>query len=406
MQNEPLNYLVLQDLRATHVRRVRIMVLAISAFMIVFGGGMAVLFFVLNDWLVASFECALVAIGVAAVALARREQLRWASLMLMGSLLAIFTVWALFLDIPSPQVPRAVQHAFIPFAVAAYLMLEHEGKWLRHGVPLAGLAAAVFFSSSNFGIPNPYALPDSVRSVGNWVINTAAFGMLYVLLHIFMGDINRMESYLHNTNNRFVGMVSRMFPQAIAERLLSTGNTFAERHDNCSILFADIVGFTSVTERMAPEDMVNMLADIFLHFDQCVQRHGLTKIKTIGDAYMVAAGVPDRRQDHARALVHAAQEMMALVRDVKGIELRIGIASGELVAGVIGQSRQVYDVWGDVVNMASRMESLGVPGRIQVSETTYQLTRDWFKFDPCRDISIKGKDGTHRVYLLAEQQSA
>lgn len=198
----------------------------------------------------------------------------------------------------------------------------------------------------------------------------------------------------------------RLFPKIIAERLLAKGETFAERHADCSILFADIVGFTTLSERISPVALVEMLTEIFARFDAVVEQKGLTKIKTIGDAYMVASGVPEARPDHAQVLVEFGQEMLALIRDIEGIDLRIGIASGELVAGVIGQSRQLFDVWGDVVNTASRLETGGVPGRIQVSESTYQLTRDWFAYEKRAQVSLKGKDGLHDVYLLQLPKTA
>ncbi|MEO5672448.1 MAG: adenylate/guanylate cyclase domain-containing protein, partial [Ramlibacter sp.] len=245
-----------------------------------------------------------------------------------------------------------------------------------------------------------HALPDDIRGVGTWINNILAMSVLYLLVHVFVGDINKMESYLHRANNRFVDLVGGMFPRMIAERLLGTGESFAERHANCSVLFADIVGFTGLSERLRPELLVKMLSEIFARFDHCVEQRGLTKIKTIGDAYMVAAGVPEPNPDHARMLVELAREMLAAVHDVDGIDLRVGIASGELVAGVIGKSRQIYDVWGDVVNMASRMESHGLPGRIQVSESCHALVKPFFDFEERTGVTIKGKGGSHNIYLL------
>ena len=162
------------------------------------------------------------------------------------------------------------------------------------------------------------------------------------------------------------------------------------------------MGFTSLSERISPVALVEMLTEVFDRFDRAVGSRGLTKIKTIGDAYMVASGVPDAREDHAKVLVELGREMFALVRDIDGIKLRIGISSGELVAGVIGQSRQLFDVWGDVVNTASRMQSDGVAGRIQVSESTYELTRNFFDYERREQVTIKGKDGKHNVYVLVD----
>jgi adenylate cyclase len=394
------DYMVLRDLGATYARRVRIMVLAASALMILLGFGWAVFFALRGDWTIVAADCLLVLSGVVAIRLTARNRQRAAMVLLSVVLFVLVVGMACFLDVPSVQVPRSIHQFLIPLAVATYLMLKDERAWVRHGLPLVCLAAAVFFGSSNFGFATAYALPESTRGPGTWVNNFSAMAALYLLVYIFVGDINRMESYLHGANNRFVGLVGGMFPRAIAERLLGTGETFAERHANCSILFADIVGFTSITERMRPELLVKMLSEIFVRFDHCVEQRGLTKIKTIGDAYMVAAGVPEANPEHARVLVELAQQMLAEARGFEGIDLRIGIASGELVAGVIGKSRQIYDVWGDVVNMASRMESHGLPGRIQVSESSFVLVRPYFEFEQRASVAIKGKDGSHNVYML------
>ncbi|MBT9507675.1 adenylate/guanylate cyclase domain-containing protein [Rhodoferax sp.] len=393
-------YMVLHDLRTTHTRRVRVMVIASSALLILIGLGYGVFFAFQSEWLIAAAEGILMLAGIVATLLVSRQHLRAASIWLASILFVVIVSMASFMDLPSADIPRSAHHFLIPLAVATYLMLKNENNWLKHGFPVACLIVTVFFAGTDFGMSTRYAVPDSVRAGGTWVNNFAAMGILYLLVHIFVGDINRMESYLHSANNRFVTMVSGMFPKVIAERLLASGETFAERHANCSVLFADIVGFTGITERMSAEALVKMLSEIFSRFDRCVEQSGLTKIKTIGDAYMVAAGVPESNPDHARVLVALAQEMLAVAHDFEGIDLRIGIASGELVAGVIGQSRQVFDVWGDVVNVASRMESHGLPGRIQLSESSHALTKDHFDFELRSGITIKGKNGTHNVYLL------
>jgi class 3 adenylate cyclase len=399
---EKLSYLAVQNLAATYARRVRVVVLVASLFLMAFGAGWALFFGSKGQWIVVAWELLLVAQGVLSLMLVLRNELRKAKILLVFSLLSMFLVSAIFLDLPSQQVPRSAHQAFIPLAVAAYLIFKGESFWLQHGIPIFCLSAVVVFGGSGIAVVTPYAIPDEIRVYGGWVNGIASFGILYLLIHIFIGDINRMERVLHDTNNRLVEMVSRMFPQAIAERLLSTGETFAERYPQSSILFADIVGFTSLSERISPVALVAMLTEIFDRFDRAVASKGLTKIKTIGDAYMVASGVPDAREDHAKVLVELGREMFDLVRDIEGVRLRIGISSGELVAGVIGQSRQLFDVWGDVVNTASRLQSDGVAGRIQVSESTYELTRDSFTYERREQVTIKGKDGKHTVYVLVE----
>ena len=178
----------------------------------------------------------------------------------------------------------------------------------------------------------------------------------------------------------------------------------ADSHDAVTVLFADVVDFTPFTERTAPERVVGVLNDIFSAFDALADRFGLEKIKTIGDAYMVAAGLPEPRADHAEAMAEMALEMRATFERVcrpLGLDLaiRIGMDSGPVIAGVIGRHRFIYDLWGNTVNTASRMQSHGLPGAIQVSEATHALLRDRFEFEDRGEIEVKGK-GKQRVYLL------
>ena len=174
------------------------------------------------------------------------------------------------------------------------------------------------------------------------------------------------------------------------------------------MLFADVVDFTSRSERLAPAEVVGMLDLLFTHFDTLADRYGLEKIKTIGDCYMVAAGVPSPRRDHARVLARLALDMVAATRASEavgdlGLELRIGINSGPVVAGVIGRKRFLYDLWGDAVNTASRMESQGTPGRIQITRETYELIKDEFMCESRGPVSVKGKGDMETWYLVGRR---
>jgi hypothetical protein len=324
-------FMVLRDLDATHARRVRLIVHAGSAALILIGLGFAVYFIARENWRIAAFELSLMAIGIVGAVLARRNQMRVAVLLMLLSIFFILCTMALIMDVPTSRAPRAVHLYFMPLALASYIMLKMEMPWLRHGFSIGCLTAAGLFAVSTVGISSGLRLPDETHVMIDWVDCSCAMGLLYILLNIVMGDVNRMENYLHAANNRFVSLVSGMFPKVIAERLLANRQTFAERYANCSVLFADIVGFTELTERMAPEAMIAMLADVFLRFDRCVDKYGLTKIKTIGDAYMVAAGVPEPDPNHARQMIELATQLLDVVKDFPDIELRIGIASGELV---------------------------------------------------------------------------
>jgi class 3 adenylate cyclase len=204
-------------------------------------------------------------------------------------------------------------------------------------------------------------------------------------------------------------LLLNVLPQPIAERLKTGESVIVDRFDAVSVLFADIVGFTSLSAKIAPEKLVTMLDELFSLFDRLAEKHGLEKIKTIGDAYMVVAGIPHPVADHAVAIAHMALDMLHGIADYgkrTGTELsiRIGIHTGSVVAGVIGRKKFIYDLWGDTVNTASRMESHGLPGRIHVTEATYQALQYIFDFEPREPIDVKGK-GQMTTYLLLGQRA-
>lgn len=191
-------------------------------------------------------------------------------------------------------------------------------------------------------------------------------------------------------------LLLNILPAPIAERLKADSGVIADRFDSVSVLFSDIVGFTPLAESLSPEEMVAWLNDVYSEFDSLVQRHGVEKIRTIGDGYMAAAGVPFEKEGHARALVTLALDMKAHFETLPTIhgqeaDFRIGISSGSVVGGVIGTYKFQYDIWGDTVNTASRMESQGVPGRIHISAATHQLIRGDFRCVPREPIEVKGK---------------
>jgi len=203
---------------------------------------------------------------------------------------------------------------------------------------------------------------------------------------------------------RSEGLLLNVLPPAIAKRLKRQPGVIAEAHTDVTVLFADVVDFTAFTQHTAPERVVSVLDEIFSAFDALADRHGLEKIKTIGDAYMVASGIPDPRHDHAQAMAEMALDMQAELHRLRaslGVDLmiRIGMDSGSVVAGVIGRHKFIYDLWGDTVNTASRMESHGLPGRIQVSESTYRLLCRDYEFEDRGEIDVKGK-GRLRAYLM------
>jgi class 3 adenylate cyclase/HAMP domain-containing protein len=193
-------------------------------------------------------------------------------------------------------------------------------------------------------------------------------------------------------------------PQAIAKRLKVGESVIAEHYEQVTVLFADLVNFTQIAERMPPKRLVEMLNEIFSEFDQLSDRHQLEKIKTIGDAYMVVGGLPEPNPYHGEAVAAMALDMLTVLkafnaRTGETLKLRIGIHSGSVVAGVIGMKKFTYDLWGDTVNLASRMESQGETGRIQLSPVTYALIKSRFDCVPRGPIEVKGK-GSMVTYFL------
>jgi len=218
----------------------------------------------------------------------------------------------------------------------------------------------------------------------------------------------RTEARLQIERQRAEQLLLNVLPKAIAEQLKQNPRSLAEQFEDATILFADIVGFTPLSAQMGAIELVEFLNDIFSTFDQLTERFHLEKIKTIGDAYMVVGGLPSPYPEHTAAIAAMALEMQRaitqLVRSTgKPLQIRIGIHSGSVVAGVIGMKKFIYDLWGDAVNVASRMEALGEPGKIQVTERVYERLCDRFTFIPRGTVTVKGKGEMQTYWLTGDQ---
>ncbi len=235
----------------------------------------------------------------------------------------------------------------------------------------------------------------------------------------------RTEAALRISQAETERLLLNILPEAVADQLrnnteksvagggsggATTSNiTIAEDFPEVTVMFADIVGFTALADKLPPLELVQSLNRIFSCFDQLTESYGLEKIKTIGDAYMVVGGLPEHREDHADAIASMALDMQSSLgrlnqEQEQSFEIRIGIHTGPVVAGVIGLKKFAYDLWGDTVNVASRMESHGLPGQIQVSETTYTRLRDHYIFKPRGEIEVKGKGGMTTFFLQSKSQ--
>jgi len=198
-------------------------------------------------------------------------------------------------------------------------------------------------------------------------------------------------------------LLLNILPKSIAERLKQGETTIADSFTDVSVLFADLAGFTSLSTQVAPSEIVVLLNKIFSAFDNLAERYGLEKIKTIGDCYMAAAGLPVSKPDHAEATAEMALDMLEVIEDPKyttqPLNLRIGINSGPVVAGVIGKRKFIYDLWGDTVNTANRMETHGLPNQIHVSDTTFELLKSQYRLEPREEIDVSGK-GKMKTFWL------
>ena len=212
------------------------------------------------------------------------------------------------------------------------------------------------------------------------------------------------EKALHKQQEQTERLLLNILPASIANRLKQEPGNIAEHFDDVTVLFADIVGFTQIATSVSATTLVNLLNQIFSVFDRLSLKYGLEKIKTIGDAYMLVGGLPIRNSNHPASVASIAFEMQNAIatfnkRNNLNLNIRIGMHTGSVVAGVIGLQKFTYDLWGDTVNIASRMESHGLPGKIQVSQQTYQRLRHKFILEKRGEISIKGK-GMMTTYLL------
>jgi len=318
--------------------------------------------------------------AIAALALVRR---RWPLAVLLVSAVTLQLYYVL--DFPGifPAVPLAVA-LFTAWAAG------HRG-W--------SLVVTAWFVAAPVAFRTLVAKEALVPVLSDAVRDAALFAAVLLL-----GEAVRARAALDVERQRSERLLLNVLPASIAARLKQSQGVIADGFPDVTVLFADIVNFTPLSEGITPEGVVQLLDELFSGFDQLAQRHGLEKIKTIGDAYMVVGGLPDSRPDHAEAVAEMALAMREEVARRVGptgrpLQVRIGIDTGPVVAGVIGRSKFSYDLWGDTVNTASRMESQGLPGCIQVTERTYQRLRNRYRFQQRGPIQVRGKT-TMVTYLL------
>ena len=290
---------------------------------------------------------------------------------------------------------------FVPLAALALVGIRRSLWWLAAFC----VEVAVLALLDPVLTRDPAALPRTIV-ISFFVLNIMGVTVsAYVMLAYFVEQRARAHRALEAERERSERLLLNVLPQPIAERLKKGTEVIAEHYDAVSVLFADLVGFTEHAAVMAPDDLVRLLDRIFSAFDRLVDAEGVEKIKTIGDAYMVAGGLPELRADHLQAVARTALAMrneIATIAQQTGqgwLDVRIGIETGPVVAGVIGRRKFIYDLWGDTVNTASRMESHGLPGEIQITERVAAALVPEFGVRRRGTIEVKGK-GPMVTYLL------
>jgi len=280
-----------------------------------------------------------------------------------------------------------------PLGALLFVGARQAVPWFLAFAALVGVSAGIDPALAS-GAPH---IPNAVVVVFFGLNVLGVSTTAYVLLQYFVRARERAMAESER-------LLLNVLPEPVAARLKREQAIIADAHPAVTVLFADIVGFTPLSERLSPEDVVVLLDQVFARWDALAARYGVEKIKTIGDAYMVAGGIPVPRDDHAEAIAEMALAMLPAADRCAAemgvpLTVRIGIATGPVVAGVIGRAKFIYDLWGDTVNTASRMESHAAPGTIQVSEDLYQRLRDHYDLRPRGTIDVKGK-GPMTTYVL------
>jgi adenylate cyclase len=300
-----------------------------------------------------------------------------------------------------------LQFFFIVAAAVAVLVLGIEN------IVLASILVAI---GAGLVITLQFKVPQDTRVQPRWSIDLGfvssvifACVMSVAAIGYALREIKRAEEAMELEYQRSESLLANILPASIASRLknLSTG-VIADGYDDASVLFADIAGYTEWASETAPAQLVQFLNRLYTDLDRLVEGHGLEKIKTSGDCYIVVSGVPEGREDHLQALARLALSMAETVAGLtdprgRGVPLRIGLGAGPVVAGVVGARRFFYDVWGDAVNVASRMESTGVEGKIQVPQVVHARLKDDFVLEERGEVVVKGK-GVMRTWFLAGER--
>lgn len=278
---------------------------------------------------------------------------------------------------------------------------------------LSALSVGLFFTAHELKEHTSplFVLEPEIARFTGYSTAFLSFALLLSILYYFQRGTVKVESELIVEQNKSERLLLNILPAPIAERLKKGERLIADRFERATVMFADLVNFTPMSGQMSADHLVNMLNHVFSGFDVLCEKHGLEKIKTIGDSYMAVAGVPELDEQQLQSAANMALEMIDMIRLVSvsqnlNLELRVGIHTGPVVAGVIGERKFIYDLWGDTVNVASRMESHGMPGQIQVTQEIFEKLRNQYSFIPRGPMEIKGKGLLDTYFLTGRKDIA
>ena len=326
-----------------------------------------------------------------------------------------FRAIQLLLILLLPFFPQIALGGFINSSAVVLWSLICPISALVYGSPREAVRwfIAYFALVAISGILQVYTRPSNNLSPGLvilfFVLNIAAISaIVFILLAYFIGQRETAFKLLRAEQEKSDNLLLNILPKEIAELLKNRGGTIADHYEQVSILFADIVNFTPLSAELSARQMVEMLNEIFTYFDGLTDEFDVEKIETVGDEYMAACGVPRACPDHARALARMALRMCQYIATLppsngRQLDIRIGIHSGHVVAGVIGRKKFAFELFGDTVNTANRMQSHGMPGKIHISRATYELVKDDFVCEPRGKIMVKGKGEMETWFLVGSK---
>lgn len=368
-------------------------------------GSWAVYFSYAGHYLVAAFDVFVLLLLIVILYLLRQERIKIAAhltfytmYLFIVTILLVLEGWGGF--------PFMVNHLYIiPCIPAAFMFFYFSSKLTRYGYALILIFTFLFFEYNPLQLRITGMLEGSViQTEGLYyfartmAVLVSALVVTY-LFYLFSQKVYETEEALVEANNKLESIVEKLLPKKIAENLRNKVDQAQDKYSECTILASDIVGFTPLTMKLSPDEVLNLLNGIFFEFDQICEKYGLEKIKTIGDAYILAGGIPDPMENHAEAVVSAAREFLEVFKDKDVVDIRIGIHSGEVSGGIIGKKRFIYDLWGKAVTISTAMESQGVTGKVHVSQDTYHLLKDKFSFTPHGEVKTEWGEKI-KTYLL------